>query len=82
MTRAGQFRKMPGMNSEIETRLLDLETRNSYLERNIQELSESLYAQQRLIDRLDAQLRSVSERVKELNPAGNDLPVGERPPHY
>jgi len=70
------------MNGEIEKRLLDLETRNTYLERNIQELSESLYAQQRLIDRLDAQLRSVSARVKELHPAGTDLPPSERPPHY
>ena len=73
---------MPAMETEILARLLELENRNSYLERNIQELSDGLYHQQRKIDRMDALLQSVSARVKELGPGQNDLPLNERPPHY
>lgn len=72
---------MPAMDRETENRLIELETRNSYLERSVQELSEGVYAQQRRVDRLEAQLRSLGERLKDIAPA-NNLPAAERPPHY
>ena len=70
------------MENENAGRLLDLETRNTHLERMVQELSEGLYAQQRQIERIEAQLRKVTERLKDFNPSQNDLPQNERPPHY
>lgn len=70
------------MEHESSARLLDLENRNSHLERTVQELSEGLYAQQRQIDRMESQLRKINERLKDLGPGQNDLPQNERPPHY
>jgi len=65
------------------TRLTELETRNAYQEAALQDLSQRVYEQQGVIDRLQSRLESLAEKVRGL--ASGDqgpLPDNERPPHY
>jgi SlyX protein len=69
--------------AEIDARLEELETRNTYQEATIQDLSSRIYDQQRHIDRLEARLESLAEKVRGLAAGENSaLPENERPPHY
>ena len=71
------------MAHEIPSRLEELETRNSYQEATIQDLSAQIYRQQQLIDRLERRLDSLAEKVKGLATGETaPLPENERPPHY
>lgn len=69
---------------DTEHRLIDLESRFSFQEETIRELSEALVRQQQRIDRLEASLKVVAEQVQRVD-AGDDapqMPKDERPPHY
>jgi len=68
---------------DIHDRLHTLETKSTYQEATIQDLSTQIYEQQQLIDRLERRLESLAEKVKGLA-AGETapLPDHERPPHY
>jgi SlyX protein len=61
-----------------DERLVALEERYSHLQRLHQDLSDVLYGQQRLLDRLEARVRLLEQQLGELVP---DLPH-EKPPHY
>ncbi len=59
-------------------RVVDLELRFMKLERFVQELSDTVAAQQRIIDALTAQVRRLSERSTD----AEENPRADRPPHY
>jgi len=62
----------------MESRLTDLEVRYTHLERQIAELSEVVFAQQKLIDGLVRQLTATKAELTQLS-----APVtNEKPPHY
>jgi uncharacterized coiled-coil protein SlyX len=62
----------------MESRLVDLEVRYTHLERQVAELSEVVFAQQRAIDGLLRQLASTKAELVQLS-----APVtNEKPPHY
>jgi uncharacterized coiled-coil protein SlyX len=62
----------------MESRLTDLEVRYTHLERQVADLSEVVFAQQRAIDGLLRQLTATKAEIAQLSP-----PVtNERPPHY
>ena len=62
----------------MESRLVDLEVRYTHLERQVAELSEVVFAQQRAIDGLLRQLSSTKAELAQLSaPTTN-----EKPPHY
>ena len=62
----------------MESRLVDLEVRYTHLERQVAELSDVVFAQQRTIDSLLRQLSSTKAEIAELSaPMAN-----EKPPHY
>jgi uncharacterized coiled-coil protein SlyX len=62
----------------MESRLVDLEVRYTHLERQVAELSEVVFEQQRTIDGLLRQLTSAKAEIAQLGePATN-----EKPPHY
>ncbi len=61
-----------------DARLVDLETRYTHLERQVAELSQVVFDQQKTIDALRKKLLDVNARVGELgDPTPND-----QPPHY
>ncbi|HVV49428.1 MAG TPA: SlyX family protein [Polyangia bacterium] len=62
----------------MESRLTDLEIRYTHLERQVAELSEVVFAQQRTIDGLLRQLTATAAEIAQLS-----APVtNEKPPHY
>jgi uncharacterized coiled-coil protein SlyX len=62
----------------MESRLTDLEVRYTHLERQVAELSEVVFAQQRAIDGLVRQLAATKAEITNLS-----APVtNEKPPHY
>jgi len=62
----------------MESRLTDLEVRYTHLERQVAELSEVVFAQQRAIDGLLRQLAATKTEIGHLT-----APVtNEKPPHY
>jgi uncharacterized coiled-coil protein SlyX len=60
----------------METRLVDLEIRYAHLEKLHRELSDVLYEQRLVIDRLEARVKELEERMLGADPGI------ERPPHY
>jgi uncharacterized coiled-coil protein SlyX len=62
----------------MEERLVDLEIRYTYLERQLAELNEVVVEQRQTIDGLQTLLNALRARVAELD----ESPRNERPPHY
>ena len=67
---------------ELEQRIADLEARLAFQDDTIQTLSDVLAAQQRTVDRLQAQLGLLARRQEDLQSRvegeGDEAP----PPHY
>ena len=70
------------MTVDLESRVMDLETRLAFQDDTIQTLNDVLVEQQRIMERLQLQLRALAKRQEEMQvPMG----VGEDeapPPHY
>jgi SlyX protein len=64
-----------------EQRIVELEIRFTEQQELLQELSEVLYAQQRLIDTLRAEIDTMKRKL-EAEPGLVDARANERPPHY
>jgi uncharacterized coiled-coil protein SlyX len=62
----------------MESRLVDLEVRYTHLERQVAELSDVVFAQQRAIDSLVRQLSSTKADLAQLS----EPLTNEKPPHY
>jgi SlyX protein len=66
-----------------EVRLETIEIKITDLEHSVQELSTTVYQQQKQIDQLRALCDSLAGYVRDLTQAGGEGgPVNERPPHY
>lgn len=64
-------------------RLERLETRLAFHERSLQELGDVVYRQERVIERLEAGIKMLTERIAELAEALPETsPDDPRPPHY
>ncbi len=64
-----------------EARIIELELRFMQQQELLQELSDVLYGQQRLIDALKAEVELLKKRL-EADPGLVDAKQQERPPHY
>jgi uncharacterized coiled-coil protein SlyX len=74
---------LPGYSGDFEGRLLELENKNSFQESELRDMSKILVDQDARIERLEATVRALREKVKELAGEGQaPLPAQERPPHY
>ena len=70
-----------------EKRIIELETRLSFAEHAINELSDVVARQALQIEKLEAINNKLLERVRDLAessaaPGKDKMPVDERPPHY
>lgn len=65
----------------MEERFCILETKVSYHDKDLSELNQIVFRQQQLIERLQAQLKVVTEQLKgmgiEVDPSRH-----QKPPHY
>jgi uncharacterized coiled-coil protein SlyX len=59
----------------VESRLVDLETRYTHLERQVADLSEVVFEQQKIIEVLRRQLAELRDR-------GGEVTSNDPPPHY
>ena len=62
----------------MEQRLVDLEVRYTHLERQLDELSQVVFGQQKLLDKMTNDLTALRSRMGTLE---SDAP-DELPPHY
>lgn len=70
---------------KLEQRVLELETRYSFLDDLLQKLNEVVAQQQREIEDQGRIARMLQQRISELsegNTAGAINPIDEKPPHY
>jgi len=68
---------------EGEGRIEALETKLSFEERTVSELSAEVFSQARRIERLEKLLRDLASKVKELSDSGEPSAPGDvRPPHW
>ena len=75
---AGALAAMIVPEEGMEDRLTTLEVRYTHLERQVEELNQLLFEQQKMIDRLTREIASLRARA-----AGVDSgPSNEPPPHY
>jgi SlyX protein len=66
-----------------EQRLVNIETKVSFHEDQIEELNKTVYRQQQAIERLEAICEALARELRALADAGNDgKSANERPPHY
>ncbi len=62
--------------------LSEIETRYTYLERLVEELSRVVYEQQRSIDGLTTRLSRLESLVADAVAKASEQPPHEKPPHY
>jgi len=71
------------MANDWDGRLVELETKLSFQEAAILDMSKIIVAQGSRIDKLETTVRDLREKIKEATGEGQaPLPGGERPPHY
>ncbi len=67
----------------MQERITELEIKLAHLEQTVVELSDVLYRQQGMLDRLDSNLERLQQRVNASgDAASNPDPADEKPPHY
>lgn len=68
---------------DVEQRMADLESRLAFQDDTIQALNDELVAQQRVVDRLQAQLGLLARRQEDMQSRIGDVDENEAPPpHY
>lgn len=73
----------PMQDRDDAARLEDIELKLAYLERSNQELSDVVYVQQQALDRLEARLERLVDRLQNLEQRPRDYTSDEEaPPHY
>lgn len=66
-----------------EARFIEIETKLAYQEDALQTLNEVILKQQKQIDQLDASVRLLIDRIKQMQAMESaEKPLDERPPHY
>ena len=69
--------------SGLERRLVDLETKYSYQEASLLDMSKVIVEQASRIGALEAVVKGLREKVKDIAGEGQPpLPLNEMPPHY
>jgi SlyX protein len=71
------------MKDDYERRLVELETKSSFQEAALLDMSKLIVDQGARIEKLETTLRALREKLKDMSGEGQmPLPENERPPHY
>ncbi len=70
------------MTVDLESRVMDLETRLTFQDDTIQTLNDVLVEQQRIMERLQLQLRALAKRQEEMQVPMEASEDEAPPPHY
>jgi len=66
----------------MESRLAEIEVKLSFAEDLLEELNHTVVRQQKQIDKLQQELRTLRQQVQTGNAAESGSPHDEIPPHY
>ena len=67
----------------MQDRLTEIEIKIAHMEQSLGELSDVLYQQQSLMDRLELRFNELRQRMSATaDPSENTDPASEKPPHY
>ena len=69
-------------HDELEKRLIELEIKASYADDLLDQLNQTLYRQQQLIEALTREVQALRQQQAVQGTSGLSSPVQERPPHY
>ena len=67
---------------DLESRVMELESRLAFQDDTIQALNDVLVVQQRSLDRLELQIAALIKRQEEMGGQGDVFAEDSRPPHY
>jgi SlyX protein len=67
---------------DLESRVMELESRLAFQDDTIQALNDVLVAQQRSLDRLELQMAALIKRQEEMGGQGDGFAEDAPPPHY
>jgi SlyX protein len=67
---------------DLESRVMELESRLAFQDDTIQALNDVLVTQQRSIDRLELQITALIKRQDEMGGQGDGFAEDSPPPHY
>lgn len=67
---------------ELDSRVMELESRLAFQDDTIQALNDVLVAQQRSIERLELQITALIKRQEEMGGQGDGFAEDSPPPHY
>ena len=71
------------MNQSLEQRIEELESKIAFKEHSIEQMSDEMAQQQKLVAEMTVQIRYLAGKVKSLQSANMDDPTNEPPPpHY
>ena len=63
-----------------ETKIIELETKLAFLEKHFEELNQAITDQQFALQKIQAQIKALSEQLKNFNNLNNE--PNQKPPHY
>jgi SlyX protein len=64
------------------TNLEELELRMAYIDDTLNQLSDTVYAQSRALERLAQRCQQLESRIETLSEGDGAEPVDQTPPHY
>lgn len=74
---------MSAESEAFERRLFELESKSSFQESELLDMSKAMMDQNARIEKLESTVRALREKLKEVAGEGQSpLPANERPPHY
>ncbi len=68
--------------TDQDQRLIDLETKISFQDKSIDDLSDALYVQQLQIAELEKALKNIQKRIESHQNGDSEIRPQEKPPHY
>ena len=66
----------------MEQQIMDLQTRVSFLEDNVVELTRTVVEQQNQIQELGSLMKQLETQLREITPSDIDREIDVPPPHY
>ena len=68
--------------TNLDQRIIDLETKISFQDKSIEDLSDSVYRQQKHLGELEKKLQTIQKRIESDQNGDSEIRPQEKPPHY
>ena len=68
--------------TNLDQRIIDLETKISFQDKSIEDLSDSVYRQQQQLTELEKKIQALQKRIESDQNGDSEIRPQEKPPHY